>query len=48
MTYIPKGLFRLKTHEAASPHQQASQFEGMAKIAMERALQTLRHKAQKT
>ena len=35
-TFIPKGLFRFKTHEAANQHQQASLIEGMAKIALKR------------
>ncbi len=33
-TYIPKGVFRFKTHEAASQHQQDCLIEGMAKIAL--------------
>lgn len=33
LTYIPKGVFRFMTHEAANRHQQACQIAGMAKIA---------------
>jgi len=33
-TFIPKGVFRFKTHEAANQHQQACLIEGMAKIAL--------------
>ena len=33
-TFIPKGVFRFKTHEAANRHQKACLIEGMAKIAL--------------
>ena len=35
-TFIPKGVFRFKSHEAANQHQQACLIEGMAKIALNR------------
>jgi hypothetical protein len=35
-TFIPKGVFRFKTHEAANQHQQTCLIEGMAKIALKR------------
>ncbi len=35
-TFIPKGVFRFKTHEAANQHQQQCLAEGMALIASER------------
>ena len=36
LTYIPKGVFRFATHEAANQHQQACLIEAMAKIALSR------------
>ena len=36
LTYIPKGVFRFTTHEAANQHQQACLIEAMAKIALNR------------
>lgn len=36
-TYIPKGIFRFKTHEQANRHQQDCLVEGMAQIALERS-----------
>jgi len=36
LTYIPKGVFRFTTHEAANQHQQACLIEAMAKIALSR------------
>jgi len=35
-TYIPKGVYRFKTHEAANLHQQNCLAESMAQIASER------------
>lgn len=35
-TFIPKGVFRFKSHEAANRHQQACLIEGMAQIALKR------------
>lgn len=35
-TFIPKGLFRFKTHEDANRHQQDCLIEGMAQTALER------------
>jgi len=34
-TFIPKGVYRFKSHEDANQHQQASLIEGMAQIALE-------------
>jgi hypothetical protein len=36
MTFIPKGLYRFKTHEEADQHQLACLTRGMASIAKER------------
>lgn len=36
-TFIPKGVYRFKTHEAANQHQLDCLAEGMAKVALERA-----------
>lgn len=36
-TFIPKGVYRFKTHEEANQHQLDYLAKGMAKIAMERA-----------
>ena len=36
LTYIPKGVFRFTTHEAANQYQQACLIEAMAKIALSR------------
>jgi hypothetical protein len=36
-TFIPKGVYRFKTHEDANRHQQHCQVEGMARIALERS-----------
>lgn len=46
-TFIPNGVFHFKSHEAANQHQQVCLIEGMAIIATERTLETLRHKAKK-
>ena len=35
-TFIPKGVFRFKTHEAANQHQQACLIDGIAEIALNR------------
>lgn len=35
-TFIPKGVYRFKTHEEANQHQLACLASGMAKIAWER------------
>jgi hypothetical protein len=37
MTFIPKGVYRFKTHEEAYQHQLDCLAKGMAKIALERA-----------
>jgi hypothetical protein len=37
VTFIPKGLFRFKSHEAANQHQQACLIDGMAQIALKRS-----------
>lgn len=36
-SFIPKGVFRFKSHEAANQHQQACLIEGMAQIALKRS-----------
>lgn len=36
-TFIPKGVFRFKTHEEANRHQLDCLVEGMAQIALERS-----------
>jgi hypothetical protein len=36
-TFIPKGVFRFKSHEEANQHQQTCLIEGMAQIALERS-----------
>jgi hypothetical protein len=36
-TFIPKGVFRFRTHEDADRHQQDCLVKGMAQIAMERS-----------
>ena len=36
-TFIPKGVYRFKTHDDANRHQQDCFVAGMAKIARERA-----------
>lgn len=36
-TFIPKGLFRFKSHEEANRHDLECLAEGMAEIALERA-----------
>ena len=36
-TFIPKGVYRFKTHEAANQHQADCLTRGMAKVARERA-----------
>ena len=36
-TFIPKGVFRFKSHEAANQHQQACLIEGMVEIALRRS-----------
>lgn len=36
-TFIPKGVYRFKTHEEAYQHQLDCLAKGMAKIALERA-----------
>ncbi len=36
-TFIPKGLFRFKSHEEANPHQQACLIQGISQIAPERS-----------
>lgn len=35
-TFIPKGLFRFKSHEDANRHQQGCLVKGMAQTALER------------
>ena len=35
-TFIPKGVFRFKSHEAANLHQQACLIDGIAEIALNR------------
>jgi len=37
LTFVPKGVYRFKTHEEAYQHQIACLTSGMAKIALERA-----------
>ena len=37
-TFIPKGVFHFKSHEAANQHQQACLIEGMAQIALKTPL----------
>jgi hypothetical protein len=37
MTFIPKGVYRFKTHEDANRHQLDCLVKGMANIALERA-----------
>ena len=36
-TFIPKGVYRFKTHEDAYRHQLDCLVKGMAKVALERA-----------
>ncbi len=36
-TFIPKGVYRFKTHEEANQHQLDCLARGMAKLAFERA-----------
>lgn len=36
MTFIPKGVYRFKTHEEAYQHQLDCLTKGMARIALER------------
>ncbi len=36
-TFIPKGLFRFKSHEEANRHQQACLIQGVSQIARERS-----------
>ena len=36
MTFIPKGVYRFKTHEEACQHQLDCLAKGMAKVALER------------
>jgi hypothetical protein len=36
MTFIPKGLYRFKTHAEANEHQMDCLIKGMARIALER------------
>ncbi|MDR2452758.1 MAG: hypothetical protein LBE85_13585 [Candidatus Accumulibacter sp.] len=36
MTFIPKGVYRFRTHEEANRHQMDCLVEGMARIALER------------
>ena len=36
-SFIPKGVYRFKTHEDANQHQLACLAKGMAKLALERA-----------
>lgn len=36
MTFIPKGVYRFKTHEEAYQHQLDCLARGMAKVALER------------
>lgn len=36
-TFIPKGVYRFKTHEDANRHQLECLTKGMAKVAWERA-----------
>jgi hypothetical protein len=36
-TFIPKVVFRFKSHEEANQHQQTSLIDGMAQIALERS-----------
>ena len=35
-TFIPKGVLRFKSHEAANQHQQACLIDGIAEIALNR------------
>lgn len=37
MTFIPKGVYRFKTHAEANRHQQDCLIAGMVQIALERA-----------
>lgn len=36
-TFIPKGVYRFKTHEDANQHELDCLTKGMAKVALERA-----------
>jgi hypothetical protein len=36
-TFIPKGIFRFKTHEEANCHDLTCMVEGMAEIVLERS-----------
>jgi hypothetical protein len=36
-TFIPKGVYRFRTHEAANKHQEECLARGMARLAAERA-----------
>ncbi len=46
-TFIPKGVYRFKTHEDAYRHQLDCLAKGMAKVAMERALKLFREQSSK-
>ncbi|MCK6391438.1 MAG: hypothetical protein L6Q40_10540 [Azonexus sp.] len=35
-SFVPKGIYRFKTHEAANQHQRECLAQGMAKLAWER------------
>lgn len=37
-TFIPKGLYRFKTHVEANAHQEESLAQGMARLALDRSL----------
>ena len=37
VTFVPKGLYRFKTHHAAEQHRLDCLIKGMANIALERA-----------
>ena len=44
-TFIPKGVYRFKTHEAANKHQQDCLARGMGLLAAERARERAKQSA---
>jgi len=44
-TFIPKGVYRFKTHEAANKHQQDCLAHGMSLLAAERARERAKQSA---
>lgn len=47
-TFIPKGVYRFKTHEDAYQHQLDCQAKGMAKVALERALKMFKEQSRES